>query len=216
MKLSLTLAASAAAVALATSSYAGLLYSWESGLDGWALNPAYTSTNSTTVGVTDGLASLEITAPMSSMWYATPLSFGLDATQRQQVFGGATSFSLDVTYLNPGYTSWYGDASVALIVQGDGVGWTELAWAAVPVGSTTHATFSISSTVANQLANGSWAEMILKFTYGNGGSTGTTANIQIDNFANDVAAAPIPEPSTYAVIGGLIALGFSVLRRRRA
>lgn len=217
MKLSHTLATLAAVAALATSATADVLYSWDSGLDGWSLNSGYSYTNSTTVGVTEGTGSLQITAPIGDMWWA-PLSIGLDATQRTQVFSGTTGFSVDMTYLNPGYTSWYNPASVSLFVQGDGVSWTSLGSVEVPVGVTTptHATFSIDSATANQLATGTWAQMFLAFTYGNDDSTGVvrpaSVNINVDNFSNITA---IPEPSTYAAIGGVIALGAALIRRRR-
>lgn len=38
---------------------------------------------------------------------------------------------------------------------------------------------------------------------------------QQDSFGSYPAMAAVPEPSTYAMIGGVLALGFAVWRRRR-
>lgn len=49
--------------------------------------------------------------------------------------------------------------------------------------------------------------------YGTGGTTSPTANWRIDDLSLSVSA--VPEPSAFAVLGGLATLGFAATRRRR-
>ncbi len=51
--------------------------------------------------------------------------------------------------------------------------------------------------------------------YGYGGSS-TASNWRMDDLTIGLTATPIPEPSTFALLGGLAALGFVGFRRSRA
>ena len=169
-------------------SRADTVFSWETGLEGWNGTGAVS-----TIGATDGLQSLAVTTPMSSMWYSTPVSTDLDEATRHVLFTGATELKLDVSYPNPGYNSWYADPSVELIIQGDGVPWTTLGTRTVPIGGAPQ-TFSWDLTIgqAASLAAGPWAQVIMKFTYGNGGSTGTDAVFYVDKLASTVVIVAPP------------------------
>ncbi|MEK7948853.1 beta strand repeat-containing protein [Luteolibacter soli] len=195
--------------------HAGLVFSWETGTQGWessAGNPAVTGDETTvattTTGATEGTHALAVTTPMGvdggwqGMWYSTPTQINLDQPTRQALFTGATDIKLDVSYPNPGYNSWYGNAKVELIIQGDGVGWSPLGEFDVPVGGAPQ-TYTWPLTVGNaqSLANGGWAQLILKFTYGNGGSTSPNAVFNIDNLRSTVVVV-VPPVADYFWKGG--------------
>jgi len=187
-------------------SHAAPVFSWETGNEGWVQsegNPTVTGDETTiaasTIGVTDGTKSLAITTPMGvtngahGMWYATPTEINLDQPTRQALFTGATDLQLDVTYPNPGYTSWWSAPSVELIIQGDGVPWTTLGVKEVPVdGASQTFTWALTVGQAAALANGSWGQMIMKFTYGNGGSSTPHATFHVDNLRSTVFIEPPP------------------------
>lgn len=185
---------------------AGLVFSWEAGTEGWessAGNPAVTgdetSVASVTTGATEGTHALAVTTPMGvdggwhGMWYSTPTQINLDQATRQALFTGATEIKLDVSYPNPGYNSWFGNAKVELIIQGDGVNWSPLGEMDVPVGAAPQTcTWPITVGNAQSLANGTWAQLILKFSYGNGGSTSSNAVFHIDNLRSTVVIVEPP------------------------
>ena len=198
---------------VASVSRASTVYSWETGLDGWSADTVngYSITTASTLGVTDGASALQLTAPSSGMWWSAGFSRNLGGTELGQIFTGATQLGLDVTY-NPGSDTWYLDANVALIVQGEKQSWTELAGVTIPKGtSPTAATWSISSTVASNMATSSWGQILLKLTYGNGGSAPSV--FYVDDFTTNASA--IPEPSSCALVLGLVAIGGAAMRRRR-
>lgn len=172
--------------------HANTIFSWETGTEGWAAGAGASIATSTT-GATDGIQSLSVTTPMSGMWYSTPTSINLDPATRQALFTGATELKLDVSYPNPGYNSWWATPSVEVIIQGDGVSWTTLGVRDVPVNGPPQ-TFTWPLTVgqASALAAGTWGQVILKFTYGNGGSTGTDAVFYVDNLASTVVIVEPP------------------------
>ena len=186
--------------------HAGLVFSWETGTEGWessAGNPAVTgdetSVATSTTGATEGTHSLAITTPMGvdsgwqGMWYSTPTQVNLDQATRQALFNGATEIKLDVSYPNPGYNSWFGNAKVELIIQGDGVNWSPLGEVDVPVGGAPQTcTWPITVGNAQSLANGTWAQLILKFSYGNGGSTSPNAVFHVDNLRSTVVIVEPP------------------------
>ena len=177
--------------------HAGINYSWESGLEGWTPADGCSITQSA-VGATDGTQSLAITTPMASMWHSAPTQIDLDQAARQAVFTGATELTLDLSYPDPGYNSWISDPTVEIIIQGDGVAWSPLGVRTVPVGAVPQ-TFTWPLTVgqAASLANGSWAQIILKFTYGNGGSSTANAVFHVDKFSSTVVIEPPPVTSHF-------------------
>ncbi len=203
---------SAVLLALGSAQAATTIFSWESGVEGWAANgdPGYSISTSAT-GATAGLQALRVASPMSSMWGATAANIGLELAQRQAVFQGATTITLDAHYPNPGYTDWFLPPSVALVIQGDGVGWTELPQQELTVDAAPQTlSWTLDPAHASALANGIWAQLFLVFRFGNGGSTGTEGVFYVDNLTSDAAA--IPEVSAAALLAaGLLPF----LRRRR-
>jgi hypothetical protein len=187
------------------SASAATIYTWESGLEGWSGG----NISTTTTGATNGSQALRIDTPMSSMWYSTAASLGLDATSRQTIFNGATMLTLDVSYPNPGYNSWWAGPTVSLVIQGDGVGWTELGDQALTLDAAPQ-TFSwaLNPVQAASLANGSWGQVLILFKYGNGGSTGPDATFFVDNFTSNA----VPEPSSAMAV---LTAGLMAFRRRR-
>lgn len=203
-----------AAIIFAASTQASVVYSWESGLEGWTADTAggYSITTTSALGVTDGASALQMTAPASSMWWSAGFSRNLSDSELSQVFTGATQVGMDVTY-NPGSDTWYLDGNITLIVQAEKVSWTELGGVTIPKGSSpANATWSISSTMASDLATSSWGQLVLKLTYGNGGSAPSV--FYADSFTSDAISA-IPEPSSYALALGFFAVAGVTLRRRR-
>jgi hypothetical protein len=186
---------------------AATIFSWESGLDGWTGGSLAT----TTAGATEGSQALEVTTPMANMWYAVAATVSLDAAGRQAVFNQATTLTIDVSYPNPGYNSWWAAPSVSLVIQGDGVGWTELGDQPLTVDAAPQTlSWAVSPAQAGALAGGSWAQVMLLFKYGNGGSSGSDAVFRVDNFTSDALAVPEPSTALALVVGGLLAC-----RRRR-
>ena len=95
-----------------------------------------------------------------------------------------------------------------------GASLNDIFWAEVEVGST----YIMNATLSTALGSGegggtlSEANALNTLTYGSGG-----ALLAEDWSATDVTAtSSIPEPSTYALLGGLAALGLAVWRRCRA
>ena len=115
-----------ALVLAAGLSPADTIFSWEAGLEGWSSGNNPETIAISDIGVTDGTKALAITTPMTAMWYSTPASIYPDAATRQALFTGATEITLDVSYPDPGYTSWASEVTVEVIIQGDGVPWTTL------------------------------------------------------------------------------------------
>jgi autotransporter-associated beta strand protein len=176
---------------------AGINFSWESGLEGWAPADGCSIVQSPT-GATDGTQSLAITTPMTAMWYSTPVSINLNQAALPSIFTGATELTLDLSYPDPGYNSWVSDPNVEVIIQGDGVAWSPLGVRTVPVGGAPQ-TFTWPLTVgqAASLANGTWAQIVLKFTYGNGGTSTANAVFYVDKLSSTVVIEPPPAVSHF-------------------
>lgn len=177
-------------------SRADTIFSWETDLQGWAPADGAALVTSPT-GATDGTKSMAVTTPMSAMWYSTPASINLDGPTRQTLFTGATELTLDLTYPDPGYTSWTSVPTVELIVQGAGLPWTTLGVRDVSVGAAPQ-TFTWPLTVgqAATLAGASWAQVVMKFTYGNGGSSSANAVFYVDKLGSTIFVEP-PVESNY-------------------
>ncbi|QJE97692.1 autotransporter-associated beta strand repeat-containing protein [Luteolibacter luteus] len=171
---------------------AGVNFSWEADLEGWTSAEGCSIVQSPT-GATDGTQALAITTPMTSMWYSTPTQINLEQAARQSIFTGATELTLDLSYPDPGYNSWISDPSVEVIIQGEGVSWSPLGVRTISVGAAPQ-TFTWPLTVgqAASLANGSWAQIILKFTYGNGGTSTPNAVFYVDKLSSTVVIEPPP------------------------
>ena len=186
-----------ALVLAAGLSPADTIFSWEAGLEGWSSGNNPETIAISDIGVTDGTKALAITTPMTAMWYSTPASIYPDAATRQALFTGATEITLDVSYPDPGYTSWASEVTVEVIIQGDGVPWTTLGTRVVPVNAAPQ-TYAWPLTIgqAASLAAGTWAQVLLKFTYGNGGSSAANAVFYVDKLGTTVVEEP-PVTSTH-------------------
>jgi autotransporter-associated beta strand protein len=173
------------------------IFSWESDLEGWSAGSP-NSVATSTIGATDGLQSMVISQPMSNMWYSTPTGVGLSTTQLQSIFTNATELKLDVSYPDPGYNSWVGTPTVEVIIQGANQSWIGLGEKAIAVGAAPQTvTFPLTVAQAGGMASSAWGQIVLKFTYGNGGSTATNAVFYVDNFTNTVVTDPPPVSTVF-------------------
>lgn len=173
------------------------IFSWETGTEGWTANDANLVATSTT-GATEGLQALAVTMPNGSMWWNAAATVNLSAEQLQSAFANATELKLDVTYPNPGFTSWGGAGAVEIIIQGANIGWTGLASREVPVDGAPH-TLSFPLTVAQAagMASGGWGQIIIRTAYGSGGTTSGNAVFHLDNLTNTVVIDPPPATNLY-------------------
>lgn len=174
---------------------ADTVFSWENGTEGWfSSNPAAAPVAISASHATDGSQSLAVTLPMSSMWYNDFTRIQLDETQRNAVFDGAQTITLDVTYPNPGYNSWYGTPTVEMVVEDQGYTWNSLGIQNLVIDGTATCSWTLSPAQATAFATGTSAKIILRFNYGNGGSTGENAVFYIDKLTS--ADPPPPPPFT--------------------
>lgn len=188
------------------------IFSWETGLEGWVGangNPDVTGDESSvavsTIGATHGINSLAISCPpgvpggWNGMYYANPASVGLSSVQLQSIFTNATELKLDVSYPNPGYTSWFGNGSVQIFIQGQHVDWIGLGSRSVTIdGGSQTLTFPLSVAQAEGMATSNWGQIILNVTYGNDpDASPPNAVFYIDNFTNTVVNDPPPSIERY-------------------
>ncbi|MES2440566.1 MAG: autotransporter-associated beta strand repeat-containing protein [Verrucomicrobiota bacterium] len=179
-------------------SHADTVFSWETGTEGWfSSTPAVATVETSPTSPTDGAQSLKVTLPMSSMWYNDFTRIQLDESQRQALFEGAQSLTLDVTYPDPGYNSWYGTPTVEMVVEDQGYVWNSLGSRNLTVGGTATCTWSLTPAQASAFAIGTSAKVILRFNYGNGGATGTQAVFYVDKLISIDPPPPPPFTSNY-------------------
>jgi hypothetical protein len=74
-------------------------------------------------------------------------------------------------------------------------------------------TFSPASPIV--LTNITSGEVIFKFTASKTSAGGDTGNLHFNDIVINGTAALIPEPSTYAVLGGIVGMGVIMISRRR-
>jgi autotransporter-associated beta strand protein len=173
------------------------IFSWETDTEGWTAGSPNSVATSTT-GATEGLHSLAVTQPMSNMWWNAATSITLTPAQLQSIFTNATELKLDVHYPDPGYTSWVSQPHVELIIQGDNVGWTGLASRDVTVnGAPQTLSFPLTVAQAAGMASSNWGQIVLRFDYGNGGSSSSFATFYVDNLTNTVVVDPPPATNLY-------------------
>lgn len=175
------------------------IFSWETDTEGWTAG-APNSVATSTTAATDGAQSLAVTQPIDidHMWWNAATSVGLTPEQLQTIFSNATELKLDVNYPNPGYTEWTADGHVELIIQGENVGWTGLATRTVLADSGTQTlTFPLTVAQAAGMATSGWGQIVLRFDYGGGGPTSTTAVFYVDNLTNTVVVDPPPATNLY-------------------
>lgn len=175
------------------------IFSWESGTESWSAD-APNSVATATTGATEGLQSLAVTQPFAGTnnWWNIGAKISLTQEQLQAIFTDATELKLDAYFPNPGYNSWYATPQVEIIIQGSNQGWTGLATRDVPVDAAAQTlTFPLTVAQAAGMASSTSGEILLRFNYGNGGSTAPNAVFYVDNFTNTVVGDPPPPSNLY-------------------
>lgn len=116
-------------------------------------------------------------------------------------------FLVDATV--PATAEW---RELFIVMQGDGLGWSQRGPYALPVGATTTVTLDLQaegfkSAAAN--GNESWWQVHLIFQGGDSG-----APSQITTTIDNIRFSAIPEPAT-AVLAGIAMIGVATVARRR-
>jgi autotransporter-associated beta strand protein len=178
------------------------IFSWETDTEGWVAGGALDSVATSTTGVTEGSQALAVTMPMSGQdvnaWWRVGATITLTAEQLQAIFTDATELKLDAYYPDPGYNSWYGAPQIEIIIQGDNVAWTGLATRDVTIDATSQTlTYPLTIAQAAGMATSNSGQILLRFSYGNGGVTSPNAVFYVDNFTNTVVADPPPATNLY-------------------
>jgi autotransporter-associated beta strand protein len=178
--------------------HADTVFSWETGTEGWfSSNSATAPVAVSTTHATDGSQSLAVTLPMSSMWYNDSTRIQLDEAQKNAIFDGAQTLTLDVSYPNPGYNSWSATPTVEMVVEDQGYTWNSLGTKELVVDGTTTCSWTLSAAQATAFATGTSAKIILRFVYGNGGATGENAVFYIDKLTSTDPPPPPPFTSNF-------------------
>jgi hypothetical protein len=118
-----------------------------------------------------------------------------------------TTISIDFSPVTVGSATY---AGLALQLSGSAGGNVNLGDKFVGIGSTGTLTWTLDSAAATYI-NGSTGLFGLQF-YRNS-NLGAADSIYVDNF--QVNVTPVPEPSSFAAIAAVGALGFAATRRRR-
>jgi hypothetical protein len=166
----------------------------------WASNltKSYVAT-----GVTQGATALQLTH--GTGWTQ---DFTLDGGAAAALVAANDKFQLDATV--PATAEW---RELFIVMQGDGLGWTQRGPFALPAGATTPVTLDLAGDVFKSAAAGggkSWWQVYLIFQGGDAG-----APSQITTTIDNIRFSAVPEPATAALaIGGLI--GVAAIRRRRS
>lgn len=198
--------AACAAVALTLPSHAGLISSWETGLEGWAAQPSATLTQTTAGGVTDGSSALRV---QTTGAYNTTML--LDGPQYAAFFADNNTISLDVTATAADVPA--GWLYVWFAVIADGQNWTDSGPIGIRLDGQTHTiSWNYQQSGLDVGPNPYWFNLYLPTMSGNASKDGSpTVAFTFDNLRTSYSPA-VPEPGSIGVVGGLGAL---LVRRRR-
>jgi hypothetical protein len=184
----------------AVPAQATLLYSFETGTDGFADVTSGVTLTQSTIGATEGVSSLAVSYPGFN-WLETPSSQALaDALTGNQIV------LFDVTYTPE---SNVGTWASYLISFNDGAhGWRQMG-SSIPAASTAPGTYTITLDATNLAApdyvSGGWFKMSI-------GMSSDTPSGNATIYFDNIRTAPVPEPATITALAlGAIAL----IRRRR-
>lgn len=197
---------------LSNQAHAVLLETWDGTADGWtASQPAYSLSNSTTTGVTNGTGSLVATGTANPDYSA--LLSGPTSMATTTAIANATTVSVDV--FTPGGTTGLGYLQFDLAINNATTGYTSVdgytyTQAAV-IGTETTITFTIPQAIRNTLAT-SAAPTGLTYQIGGGGATPPIA-IYFDNLRTNLDSST-PEPASMLTLAGVG--GLALIRRRGA
>ncbi len=181
---------------------AQVLYSWETGLEGWTDNSGDVVLNlaQSTTGATEGTQALSITWQGGFGWFNTGQTAGLV----EQTLNGATQFELDVTVPDgfSGVSSW---ANMLLAFNDGTHGWRQLgASVNVPTTAGTHRLVFDYSGLAAPPASNPWFQIHLAVNSANGADR----TLYLDNMH------VVPEPASMIALA-LGGLGVIARRRRK-
>jgi len=156
-----------------------------------------TSTGSATIGSSASKTILAGEDPAGTGFYQD-LKMGFTST------GATISFTADVSSRSSDYEDW------TLSFAGSGTGTVDVKFNGTSLGT---ATFTGSETVfsfdSTSLSSDAGTTGVFLLT-----ANTVTSNLLFDNV--QLGGTAVPEPSTYAAILGVLALGFAAYRRRRA
>jgi hypothetical protein len=157
----------------------------------------------TAAGATQGATAIQLTH--GTGWTQ---NFTLDGPAIAPLVATSDKFLLDATV--PATAEW---RQLFIVMQGDGLGWSQRGPFELPAGATTPVTLDLAAEGFKAAAAGggqTWWQVYLIFQ---GGDVGAPS--QINTTIDNIRFAAVPEPATAALaIGGLI--GVAAIRRRRS
>ncbi len=186
---------------LAVPASATLLYSFETGLQGWApINSGAVNLTQSTIGATEGTHSMQVNWSGGFQWYG-------DATNNFAVRDALVNdpnkeILFDVTVPDGGLAGW----SNALLAMNDSLGWRQVDNSKqldIPQTAGTYTLAFDISGITGPNPTGTWFQLFFSV---NGP---TTETYYIDN----IRTAPVPEPASLTV---LVAGAGLLIRRRRS
>lgn len=181
--------------ALAASSAAQTLFSFEGGLQGFASGGAPATVALSTIGATDGVNSMAVTHTGGFVWIGTPDAIGAEVhIQNSPII----RYDLTIGDDNLNGATWFNQL---LAVNSNG-GWKQMAnqWDLPRTAGTHTIEIDVSELLPLDVTN--WFQFFLAF---NGPTDVGARTFYVDNIR------VVPEPATMAALG----LGLAALIRRR-